>query len=103
MMLNYELNDFHLLFSKNKTKKKNQNKKKKTTKIWDVNPGCGTHDAFHQSYVESVYPNKKNLMIARAIPFKGIFSLFATVPVNSFLMVWRWFGITWDTVATGHL
>ena len=63
-MLNYELNDLHLLLFK------------KITIVWDVKPGCGTHDAFHQSYVESLYPLKKNLMITRAIPFKGIFILF---------------------------
>ena len=42
-MINYELNDFHLsLF-------------KKITIVWDVKPGGGTHDAFHQFYVENLY------------------------------------------------
>ena len=47
-MLNYELNDFHLSLFKKKKKKKN-------TIVWDVKPDGGTHDAFHQFYVENLY------------------------------------------------
>ena len=52
-MLNYEVfNDFYLSLLKDKTKKQTN----KQTIVWDVKLGCGPHDAFHQSYLESLYP-----------------------------------------------